>query len=348
MAAIHAREGTPIEGDGLSRPAGATAPSRPLLQIEDLRTYFDTDRGIIKAVDGVSYEINPGEVLAVVGESGSGKSVTAMSIMGLVQSPPGRIASGAIRLAGEDLIGKSEREMLAIRGSRIAMIFQDPMTSLDPVFTIESQMAEAILQHRDVGGAEARDIAIEMLARVHIPDPARRLGAYPFELSGGLRQRVMIAMQLALRPSLLIADEPTTALDVTVQAQILSLLKEVQAEFNMAILLITHDFGVVQRIADRVAVMYAGRVMETASVRSIVETPRHPYTRALLSSRPRIGERGRLRAIPGTPPNLANPLPGCPFANRCAEVDDSCWIDVPRLRAVGPDRQVRCIREDSA
>ena len=320
----------------------------PLLDVRGLSTHFFTDKGRVRAVDDVSFSVRDGEVLAVVGESGSGKSVTAMSLMGLVPDPPGRIVGGEILLEGQDLAAMRARDLQALRGDRIAMIFQDPMTSLDPVFRIEDQMIEAILRHRRVDPAKAREIALSMLERVQIPDPERRLSAYPFELSGGLRQRVMIAMSLALQPRLLIADEPTTALDVTVQAQILRLLKELQGEFGMGIVLITHDFGVVERMADRVVVMYAGRVVETASIEAIRGGAVHPYTQALLASRPRLGSREPLAAIPGLPPNLANPLPGCPFANRCAEAVDACWLETPELKPVaGPAHLARCIRREA-
>jgi oligopeptide/dipeptide ABC transporter ATP-binding protein len=337
------------ELDTLPRDSGIDASGEvaPLLEVRGLSTHFHTDRGIVKAVEDVSFEVRPGEVLAIVGESGSGKSVTSMSILGLVPNPPGRIVAGEILFEGEDLVNKPAREMLAVRGDRIAMIFQDPMTSLDPVFTVEDQMVETVLRHRGGSRAEAREVAIDMLNRVHVPDPARRLAAYPFELSGGLRQRVMIAMALSCQPALLIADEPTTALDVTVQAQILNLLKELQLEFGMAIILITHDFGVVSKLADRVVVMYAGRVMETASRDTILEHAQHPYTEALLRSRPRLGDKSRLTSIPGSTPNLANPLPGCPFANRCGEMIDACWGALPELRRVAPGQQARCIRREA-
>lgn len=321
--------------------------SPPLLDVRGLSTHFFTDRGRVRAVEDVSFSVSAGEVVAVVGESGSGKSVTSLSLMGLIPSPPGQIVNGQILLGDQDLVSMPPRRLQAVRGNRIAMIFQDPMTSLDPVFRVEDQMIEAILHHRDVARPEARDIALAMLERVHIPDPARRLSAYPFELSGGLRQRVMIAMALCLKPQVLIADEPTTALDVTVQAQILRLLEELQDEFGMGIILITHDFGVVERMADRVVVMYAGRVVETATIAEIRAGASHPYTRALLASRPRLGQHSGLSAIPGLPPNLANPPPGCPFANRCSEMVDACWLAVPELKPVGPDHYDRCIRNET-
>ena len=282
----------------------------PLLEVSHLRTHFFTDRGVVRAVDDVSFQVMPGEVLGIIGESGSGKSVTALSIMGLVPSPPGRVVGGAIRFKEENLLGKSPEEMAHYRGNHIAMIFQDPMTSLDPVFTIEDQLVETIRFHRQVGNGEARDIAIDMLTRVKIPAPAERLKSYPFQLSGGMRQRVMIAMALSCQPALLIADEPTTALDVTIQAQILLLLSELQREFGMAIIFITHDFGVITKLADRVAVMYAGKIAEAANVDVIFERPQHPYTIGLMESRPILGRRKRLVPIEGSPPHLLNPPPG--------------------------------------
>jgi peptide/nickel transport system ATP-binding protein len=331
----------------MERPA-TSAATDPVLALRGLCTHFYTDRGVVRAVEDVSFELRSGEVLAIVGESGSGKSVTSMSVMGLVPNPPGRVVAGEILLEGKNLVGMPLRHLRTLRGDSIAMIFQDPMTSLDPVFTVEEQMTEAILRHRSVSQGEAREIALDMLQRVHIPDPARRLAAYPFELSGGLRQRVMIAMALSCQPTVLIADEPTTALDVTVQAQILRLLKELQAEFGMSIILITHDFGVVAKMADRVVVMYAGRVLETASREDILKSPQHPYTQALLASRPKLGEKGQLASIPGAPPNLNNPLPGCPFANRCSEAEDACWYGLPELKPTGHNHLTRCIRRERA
>jgi len=315
-----------------------------LLQVQNLFVNFYTDRGIIRACDQVDFKLYDNEIMAIVGESGSGKSVMALSIMGLIPDPPGKIINGKVLYHGEDLTKKTAKEMVRYRGNAIAMIFQDPMTSLDPVFTVEEQMVETILQHRKVNRSQARQIALDMLVKAHITDSEQRLRSYPFQLSGGIRQRVMIAMALSCQPNVLIADEPTTALDVTVQAQILSLLKELQTEFSMSVLLITHDFGVVSQIADRVVVMYAGKVMETASVKRIMNNALHPYTKALLHSMPRLGNKGRLRSISGSMPNLANPMPGCPFANRCSEMIDLCWAAVPELKQPHADHHVRCIR----
>ena len=316
----------------------------PVLEVSHLKTHFFTDRGVVKAVDDVSFKVMAGEVLGIIGESGSGKSVTALSVMGLVPRPPGRILGGQIRFRGDNLLDKSPEEMVHRRGNHIAMIFQDPMTSLDPAFTIEEQLVETISFHRRVGNGEARTIAVDMLARVKIPSPAERLKNYPFQLSGGMRQRVMIAMALSCQPDLLIADEPTTALDVTIQAQILVLLRELQREFGMAIIFITHDFGVISELADRVAVMYAGKILETADVGVIFDHPQHPYTLGLMESRPVLGRRRRLAPIDGSPPNLLNPPPGCPFAPRCPEMIDECWAAVPPVRRVGDEHFARCIR----
>ncbi|HEX3477297.1 MAG TPA: ABC transporter ATP-binding protein, partial [Kofleriaceae bacterium] len=285
--------------------AAPAAPSTPLLEIRDLVTEFRSGDGAVRAVDGVSFEVAPRTTLGVVGESGSGKSVTALSIMRLVASP-GRIASGSIRYAGRDLLALRPAEMRAIRGNRIAMIFQEPMTSLNPVFTVGDQVAEAVRLHQRTSRREARAVAIEMFRRVGIPSPEDRVDAYPHQLSGGMRQRVMIAMALACKPDLLIADEPTTALDVTIQAQILDLLRSLQRELGMSILLITHDLGVVAETCDEVVVMYAGRVVERAKAKDLFAQPRHPYTAGLLRSLPTFGEGGRkrLQEIPGFVPRL--------------------------------------------
>ncbi len=279
--------------------------SEPLLEVRDLRTHFRTEDGVVRAVDGVSFDIHPGETLAVVGESGSGKSVTSLSILRLVPDPPGRIVGGSIRLRGRDLLGLSPAEMRAVRGREISMIFQEPMTSLNPVFTCGEQIAEAVRTHDRVPRRAARARAIEMLELTGIPLAAQRADEYPHQLSGGMRQRVMIAMALACRPSLLIADEPTTALDVTVQAQILELLEQLQGELGMAVLLVTHDLGVVAETADRVAVMYAGQIVEQAEVGRIFAAPAHPYTRALFAAIPRMDlDDQELAAIPGRVPPL--------------------------------------------
>src|SRR5262245_51892284 len=303
-----------------------------LLEIRDLVTEFRTPEGTIRAVDGVSFEIAPRTTLGVVGESGCGKSVTALSIMRLVASPPGRIASGSIRYAGRDLLALRPAEMRAIRGNRIAMIFQEPMTSLNPVFTVGDQVAEAVRLHQRKSRREARAVAIDMFRRVGIPSPEDRVDAYPHQLSGGMRQRVMIAMALACRPDLLIADEPTTALDVTIQAQILDLLQKLQRELGMAVLLITHDFGVVAETCDDVIVMYAGRIVEHAPARKPFAAPRHPCTVGLRRSVPRLGETAaKLQEIPGTVPAPGALPPGCKFQDRCPRVQDKCRVDEPGL-----------------
>ncbi|MCS6922326.1 MAG: ABC transporter ATP-binding protein [Elioraea sp.] len=319
-------------------------PDVRLLEIDQLRTVFRTGLGELPAVDGVSLAIDTGRTLCIVGESGCGKSVLALSILRLVPRP-GRIAGGAIRLAGRDLTTLSEAEMRRVRGAEIAMFFQEPMTSLNPVHTVGFQIEEAVLAHRALSRREAREIAIESLARVRIPDPKRRAEEYPHRLSGGMRQRVMIAMALACRPKLLIADEPTTALDVTIQAQILDLLRELQAETGMAILLITHDLGVVAEMADEVAVMYAGRVVERGPAGAIFSDAQHPYTLGLFGSLPRLdAEAERLLAIEGTvPPPFALP-PGCRFHPRCAFADSRCANDTPSLRRFGEGHEAACFR----
>ena len=297
-------------------------PDVPLLDVRNLETQFLTDRGVVRAVDGVSLHINAGETLGVVGKSGSGKSVTALSIMRLIREPPGRIASGEVRYNGVNLLDLSAEQMRKIRGKEIAMIFQEPMTSLNPVFTVGEQIAESIRLHEGLSRRDAADKSIEMLRVVHIPNPERRVKEYPHLLSGGMRQRVMIAMALSCNPKLLIADEPTTALDVTIQAQILDLLNELKAKFKMAIMLITHDMGVIAETAQRVVVMYGAQVVEEAPVMELFGNPQHPYTQGLLRSIPRIDlaatERRRLEQIPGTVPTLRGDIkPGCRFAPRC-------------------------------
>ncbi len=317
-----------------------------LLTIQDLQTHFFTGEGVVRAVDGVTLSVRPGETLGLVGESGCGKTVTALSILRLVPDPPGRIVGGTICFQGRDLLRLPEEEMRSIRGCAISMIFQEPMTSLNPVFTVGEQVAEGIRHHQKVSRREAWDRAVEVLGRVQIPDPARRAYEYPHQLSGGLRQRVMIAMALALSPKLLIADEPTTALDVTIQAQILDLLMGLQEEMQMAVILITHDLGVIAETADRVVVMYAGRVVEEASAEQLFETPLHPYTQGLLESLPKLeaGKRHRrLTAIPGLIPNLLDLPTGCKFAPRCPKVVGDCWPTEPDLREVRPGHWARCI-----
>jgi len=324
------------------------AKSDRLLEVIDLKTYFDTDEGTVKAVDGVSFHIDRGETLAVVGESGSGKSVTSLSVMRLIPSPPGRIAGGQILFEGEDLVKKSEREMRKIRGNEISMIFQEPMTSLNPVYTVGDQIAEAIVLHQGKTYREAMRMAAEMLELVGIPEPGKRVKNYPHQMSGGMRQRVMIAMALSCGPKLLIADEPTTALDVTIQAQILDLMRKLQEEIGMSILFITHDLGVVAEIADRAVVMYAGRAVEEADVHSIFARPLMPYTLGLMNSIPRVDRaaerKERLQAIPGNVPNPLNLPEGCAFHPRCRFAQDRCKEAVPPLEDAGNGHQVRCVR----
>ena len=311
-----------------------------VLEIRDLVTEFRTEQGVARAVDGVSFAIPAKGTLGLVGESGSGKSVTALSIMRLVASPPGRIASGEILYAGKDLLKLPAEEMRAIRGNRIAMIFQEPMTSLNPVYTVGAQVGEAVRLHQKKSRSEARAIAIEMFKLVGIPSPEERIDAYPHQLSGGMRQRVMIAMALACKPDLLIADEPTTALDVTIQAQILDLLKKLQREMGMSILLITHDLGVVAETCDEVVVMYAGRVVEQAATKTLFESPRHHYTAGLLASVPTVGE-GRLREIKGIVPSLWDLPKGCKFVDRCPAAQQKCRDEEPALVQLGATK-LRC------
>jgi peptide/nickel transport system ATP-binding protein len=318
----------------------------PLLVVENLTTTFDLPTGPAAAIDGVSFEMRARETLGLVGESGSGKSVTALSIMRLVQ-PPGRIASGAIRFKGRDLMRLSEREMQTVRGADIALIFQEPMTALNPVFTIGDQIMETLLVHGRATRREARGRAIELLQAVRIPDAAARVDDYPHQLSGGMRQRVLIAMAIACNPSLVIADEPTTALDVTIQAEVLDLLREMKTAFNLALLLITHDLGVIAETADRVAVMYAGRIVETGPVREILRTPEHPYTRALLASIPGGAPGQRLRAIEGSVPVLGAVPPGCAFNPRCPDRFGPCTVTPPSEYAVGPEHTARCYLHDA-
>jgi oligopeptide/dipeptide ABC transporter ATP-binding protein len=314
-----------------------------LLDVKRLRTHFYTDDGVIAAVDGVDFSLGPGETLGLVGESGCGKSVTALSVMRLIPTPPGRIAEGEIRFAGEDLLAKTESEMRTIRGNEIAMVFQEPMTSLNPVFTVGDQIIEAIVLHQRLGRREAHVQAVEMLGRVGIPSPEHRVNDYPHEMSGGMRQRVMIAISLSCNPRLLILDEPTTALDVTIQAQILDLLSKLRAESETAILLITHDLGVVAEFADRVAVMYAGQVVECADVPSMFEQPVHPYTIGLLRSIPKLNEaRNRLQTIEGVVPSPFSMPEGCRFHPRCEYAMDVCRERAPDLRALRPGHDVRC------
>ncbi|WP_395682593.1 ABC transporter ATP-binding protein [Inquilinus sp.] len=334
----------------------ASAAPDILLSVTDLKTVFDTEDGPIRSVDGVTFHIGRGETLALVGESGSGKSVTSLSLMRLIPTPPGRIAGGEMIFTGRDgrprdLATLSEAEMRRIRGNDIAMVFQEPMTSLNPVYPVGDQIAEAVALHQGLGRRQAMETAAQMLELVGIPAARRRLKEYPHQLSGGMRQRVMIAMALCCRPALLIADEPTTALDVTIQAQILDLMRRLQAEIGMSILFITHNLGVVAEMADRVAVMYGGRVVEEAGVIEIFKSPRHPYTIGLLNSVPRTdyaavdrGEARRLEAIPGNVPSPRKLPPGCAFAPRCRHAVDSCTAAVPPLVDTGGGHMSRCLR----
>jgi oligopeptide/dipeptide ABC transporter ATP-binding protein len=318
--------------------------AEPLLRVRDLQTHFFGDAGVVRAVDGVSFDVHAGQTLAVVGESGSGKSVTALSILRLVPQPPGRIVGGSIVFRGRNLLEASEREMRGIRGKEISMIFQEPMTSLNPVFTCGEQIIETLVLHEHISRQAARGRAIEMLELVGIPLPAQRIDEYPHQMSGGMRQRVMIAMALACHPSVLIADEPTTALDVTIQAQILELLRRLQRDMGMAVVLITHDLGVVAETADHVAVMYAGRVVEYCDVRSAFRKPLHPYTAGLQASLPRLGAvQDRLRVIPGTVPNPAKFPIGCRFHPRCPVAQNRCLED-PDLLEIEAGHLSRCLR----
>ncbi len=329
-----------------ARPA-ARPLTEPLLAIDGLKTWFKTDDGMVRAVDGVSMAIWPGETLAVVGESGCGKTVTARSVLKLIDMPPGRFEAGQIRWQGRDLVPLSGGEMDKIRAREIGMVFQEPMTSLNPVYRVGEQIAEAVRAHRKGSDGAAMDTAIEMLRLVQIPDAARRINDYPHQFSGGMRQRVMIAMALACQPKLLIADEPTTALDVTIQAQILELLDDMKGRFGMAIMLITHDMGVVAERAQRVVVMYAGKVVEEADVVELFGDPRHPYTQGLIRSIPRVdadaGRKARLEQIPGSVPSLLDPPPGCRFAARCKFAMPACTAAEPPLRTVGPNHKSACI-----
>ena len=327
--------------------------ARTVLDIDNLQTHFFTAAGVVRAVDGVSYNVKSGETLGVVGESGCGKSVTALSVLRLVASPPARIVGGAIHFDGRNLLDLGEVEMEAIRGNDISMIFQEPMTSLNPLLTIGRQIGEAMVQHRGMSWREAMNEATEMLRRVHIPEPERRVHAYPHQLSGGMRQRAMIAMALCCNPKLLIADEPTTALDVTIQAQILDLMRELQQKTGTAIVLITHDMGVVAENADRVVVMYAGRKVEEASADDLFDMPLHPYTKGLLGSVPNLEvaahlrkQRARLSEIKGIVPSLADLPQGCTFAPRCRFATDECRAAYPPLEERRPGHWVACWHAD--
>ncbi len=316
-----------------------------LLEVRDLRTWFDGDGGTYRAVDGISFSLQAGRTLGIVGESGCGKSVTSLSIMGLVPRPPGRIAGGEILFEGVDLLKLDAEALRDLRGARMAMIFQEPMTSLNPAYTVGEQIVEGILRHQAIDRAAARAKAIEMLRLVRIPAPEQRFDEYPHKLSGGMRQRAMIAMALACGPRLLIADEPTTALDVTIQAQILDLLRRLREETGTAIILITHDLGVIAELADDVVVMYAGQIVERAPVKRLFEAAQHPYTIGLLGAIPELDRRrARLATIEGTVPDLGAELPGCRFAPRCPFAEPRCRADAPSLREVEPGHEAACWR----
>ncbi|MFE6916481.1 ABC transporter ATP-binding protein [Streptomyces rubiginosohelvolus] len=314
-----------------------------LLEVRDLYVEFHTREGVAKAVNGVNYSVAEGETLAVLGESGSGKSVTAQAVMGILDMPPGKIAGGEILFKDQDLLKLKPDERRRIRGQEMAMIFQDALSSLNPVLTVGQQLGEMFVVHRGMSRKDAKAKAIELMDRVRIPAAKERVGQYPHQFSGGMRQRIMIAMAMALEPSLIIADEPTTALDVTVQAQVMDLLAELQRELNMGLILITHDLGVVADVADKIAVMYAGRIVETAPVHEIYKAPAHPYTKGLLQSIPRLDQKGReLYAIKGLPPNLTRIPPGCAFNPRCPMAQDVCRSDVPPLYEVDEQRRSAC------
>ncbi|NNN32760.1 ABC transporter ATP-binding protein [Streptomyces sp. S3(2020)] len=314
-----------------------------LLEVRDLQVEFRTRDGVAKAVNGVDYSVDEGETLAVLGESGSGKSVTAQAVMGILDMPPGRITGGEILFRGKDLLKLKEEERRKVRGAEMAMIFQDALSSLNPVLSVGDQLGEMFVVHRGMSKKDARARSIELMDRVRIPGARERVKQYPHQFSGGMRQRIMIAMAMALEPALIIADEPTTALDVTVQAQVMDLLAELQRELNMGLILITHDLGVVADVADRIAVMYAGRIVESAPVHDIYKAPAHPYTKGLLDSIPRLDQKGQeLYAIKGLPPNLMNIPPGCAFNPRCPMAQDVCRTDVPPLYDVSEDRTSAC------
>ncbi len=318
---------------------------KPILELQDLHTYFYTEDGVVKAVDGVDLQVYEGEVLGLVGESGSGKTVTAMSILKLIPQPPGKIVKGDILYKGQSLVNMPESELRTLRGNQLAVVFQDPMTSLNPVLTIGEQIAEAIRLHQGLNDHDAQLTTIKLLELVGIPDAAKRLGDYPWQFSGGMRQRVMIALALSCNPDLLIADEPTTALDVTIQAQVLDLMQQLRDKFNMSIILITHDIGVIAGNADRVAVMYAGNIVELADVIPIFKEPKHPYTQGLLGAIPSINSKrsDELVTIPGTIPNLISPPSGCRFHPRCSKAMPECSEVRPDYIEITPGHYVRCL-----
>ena len=345
--------GGAVLADAPVLPEAPAVAGPDVLEVRDLRTVFFTSRGLIRAVDGLSFALKPRETLAIVGESGCGKSMTALSVMRLIPDPPGRIVGGSVTLHGRELLALDEVEMRRVRGNDISMIFQEPMTSLNPVLTIGRQIAEAVSLHQDVSKAAARDRAVEMLRLVRIPEPAQRAREYPHQLSGGMRQRAMIAMALACNPKVLIADEPTTALDVTIQAQILDLMLRIQDELGTAIVLITHDLGVVAETAQRVIVMYAGRKVEEADVEALFEQPLHPYTHGLMGSIPRLAAMtgggaaaGRLQEIQGAGPSLVDLPPGCVFAPRCPLATEICRAEFPPYEEKRPGHRAACWHSD--
>jgi oligopeptide transport system ATP-binding protein len=324
--------------------ASTTTSSNPLLEVDDLKVEFRMRDGVVKAVDGVSYELAQQETLAIVGESGSGKTVSAQAIMGIIDSPPGFITGGQVQFKGQSLFDLPARQRQAVRGAKISMIFQDALTALNPVFPVGWQIAEMFRKHLDMPRKDAMAEAARLMEAVRIPSAKERLRAYPHEFSGGMRQRVMIAMAIALNPDILIADEPTTALDVTVQAQIMDLLAELQEELGMGLILITHDLAVVAEVSDRVAVMYAGRIVETANIEELYRSPAHPYTLGLMQSLARADRKGeKLQPIEGSPPDLMRVPPGCAFHPRCPYATEACMTDVPELREVRPGRWSACI-----
>ena len=317
------------------------------IEIRDLKTHFFTRRGLVKAVDGVNFSVGKGETLGLVGESGSGKSITCLSILKLVPQPAGQIVGGEILLNGEDLVPKSEKEMRQIRGRKISMILQEPMTSLNPVYTIANQVGEPIRLHQKLDKKNIFEKVKEMLTLVKIPSPEIRMKSYPHQMSGGMRQRIMGAMMLSCQPDLLIADEPTTALDVTIQAQFLELIKEIQRDFNLSMIVVTHDFGIVAKACDQVAVMYAGRIVENAPIMEIFDNPKHPYTQALMNSLPKMEEKAhRLYSIAGQPPDLANLPKGCSFLPRCPEAMEKCFQNIPPRTEVAEGHFVNCWLHD--
>ncbi len=327
----------------LTTPTVSGGPGAALLEVDDLYVEFRTDYGVVHAVNGISYTLAAGETLAILGESGCGKSVSAQSIMGILDSPPGFVTGGEIRYKGRNLLTMSSKEQRDIRGEEISIVFQDALSSLNPVFTVGAQIGEMFRRHRGSSRADAKKAAIELMERVRIPSARERVNDYPHQFSGGMRQRVMIAMAIALDPAILIADEPTTALDVTVQAQIMDLLSELQRETGMGLILITHDLGVVGEIADRIAVMYAGRIVETGVTDTVFSAPAMPYTEGLMASIARVDQKGqRLNPIVGAPPNLADLPTGCPFHPRCPRATDRCRAELPPLREILPGRRSAC------